>query len=156
MARAEPEHDIPDILLVEDNDDDVFLTREGLKEAQVKVNLHRVANGVECMDFLRRQGRYSAASQPDLVLLDLNMPLMDGREVLAALRREEQFDSVPVVVLTTSSAREDIVAAFHLRANAYVIKPTRFADFVVALRSIGDFWFAVSELPSKSGGTARH
>lgn len=143
------EHGLPNILLVEDNEDDVCLTREGMHEAGISAHLHHVANGSECMDYLRRQGAYSNQQRPDLVLLDLNMPVMDGREVLAELRRDEALSVIPVVMLTTSSAHEDIEAAYRLCANAYVIKPTSFDQFVLALRSIGAFWLNVSALPNR-------
>lgn len=142
------------ILLVEDNDDDVFLTREGMREAGIPANLHRVANGSECMSYLRRQGAYSEEHRPDLVLLDLNMPVMDGREVLAEVRRDEALRLIPVVMLTTSSAHEDIESAYRLFANAYVIKPTSFDDFIAALRSIGAFWLNVSALPNRQDDDA--
>ena len=154
MNATSNESGLLNILLVEDNDDDVCLTREGMTEAGISAQLHHVANGSECMNYLRRQGRYSDRKRPDLVLLDLNMPVMDGREVLAELRRDEALSVIPVVMLTTSSAHEDIEAAYRLAANAYVIKPTSFGEFVLALRSIGAFWLNVSALPSRHSGSA--
>ena len=158
MNPMSDEHGLLNILLVEDNDDDVVLTREGMREAGIPANLHRVANGSECMRYLRRQGVYSEQNRPDLVLLDLNMPVMDGREVLSEVRRDEALRLIPVVMLTTSSAHEDIESAYRLFANAYVIKPTSFDEFISALRSIGAFWLNVSALPSrhKDGAIRRH
>lgn len=156
MDATQIERGLPNILLVEDNEDDVCLTREGMNEAGISANLHHVANGSECMRYLRQQGRYSDRRRPDLVLLDLNMPIMDGREVLAELRRDESLRAIPVVMLTTSSAHEDIEAAYRLHANAYVIKPTSFDEFVSALRAIGNFWLDVSALPSRRANGAGH
>ena len=161
MNATSNESGLLNILLVEDNDDDVCLTREGMTEAGISAQLHHVANGSECMNYLRRQGRYSDRKRPDLVLLDLNMPVMDGREVLAELRRDEALSVIPVVMLTTSSAHEDIEAAYRLAANAYVIKPTSFDEFVLALRSIGAFWLNASgarfdRLPAPTTPRNRH
>ena len=136
-----------EILLVEDNPGDVRLTREGLKDAKVRNHLSVVADGVEALAFLRRQGQYVEAPRPDLILLDLNLPRKDGREVLAEIKADEDLRRIPVVVLTTSSAEQDIVASYNLAANCYITKPVDFAAFVQVVRSIEDFWFTIVRLP---------
>ncbi len=136
-----------DILLVEDNPADVRLTREALKEAKVVNELHVVKDGVAALKFLQRQNSYANAPRPDLILLDLNLPKKDGREVLAEVKQDDQLKSIPVVVLTTSRADEDIVRSYHLHANAYVTKPVDLAQFLKVVRSLEEFWLAVVTLP---------
>ncbi len=136
-----------EILLVEDNPGDVNLTRIALADREINVNLSVVADGVEAMDFLNRQGRYGQAIQPDLILLDWNLPRKDGREVLVEIKANEQLQRIPVVVLTTSQAEEDILKAYNLHANCYITKPLDFHQFVHIIQSIEDFWFTIVQLP---------
>ena len=136
-----------EILLVEDSPSDVLMAREALKSAKVSNNLHVVEDGVEAMDFLRRQGKYATMPRPHLVLLDLNLPRKSGREVLAEIKGDPTFKSIPVVVLTTSKAEEDVLQAYGLHANCYVTKPVDFGNFASVIRSIEQFWFTVVTLP---------
>ena len=136
-----------EILLVEDNPGDVRLTREALKEGKVYSNLHTVKDGVEAMEFLRRQGRYKDAPRPDIVLLDLNLPKKDGREVLQEIKTDEDLKRIPVVVLTTSKAEEDVLRTYNLHANCYVTKPVDLEKFIVVVKSIDVFWLTVVTLP---------
>ena len=135
------------ILLVDDSEADARLVRESLRDAQMIAALDWVEDGVEAMDYLHRRGRHAGAQRPDLILLDLNMPRMDGREVLAALKSDPAFMSIPVVVLTTSQAEEDIARSYDLHANCYISKPVAFDDFVRVLKSIESFWLTVVCLP---------
>ena len=137
-----------EILLVEDSPTDVLMTEEALKYAKVLNNLHVVENGVDAMAFLRREGAYAGAPRPDLILLDLNLPRKDGREVLADIKADPVLKIIPVVVLTTSKAEEDVVKAYGLHANCYVTKPVDFASFAEVVRSIEQFWFTVVTLPT--------
>ncbi|MEE4380167.1 MAG: response regulator [Candidatus Competibacteraceae bacterium] len=137
-----------EILLIEDNPGDVLLTREGLEEAKVRNNLYVVRDGVEALDFLRRQGTYAQAERPDLILLDLNLPLKDGREVLQEIKHDPHLRSIPVVVLTTSESDEDILRSYELHANCYITKPIDMAGFIQVVKSIDDFWFTVVRLPN--------
>ena len=136
-----------EILLVEDNPGDARLAFEALREAKVRNNLNWVANGVDAMAFLRREGRYAAAVRPDLVLLDLNLPKKDGREVLAEIKNDEQLRRIPVVILTTSQAEEDIARAYHLNANSYITKPVDLEQFIRVVQVIDNFWLSIVELP---------
>jgi CheY-like chemotaxis protein len=136
-----------DILLVEDNPADVRLTREALKEAKVLNTLHIVEDGTAALEFLRKQGQYAGSPLPDLILLDLNLPKKDGREVLAEIKQDEQLKHIPVVVLTTSRAEEDVVRTYNLHANAYVTKPVDLKQFLEVIRRIEEFWLAVVTLP---------
>jgi two-component system, chemotaxis family, response regulator Rcp1 len=138
-----------EVLLVEDNPADVRLTKEVLKEGRILNNLNVVNDGVEAMECLRRAGRYADMPVQDLVLLDLNLPRMDGREVLAAMREDPELSHIPVIVLTTSSDEADVLSAYSLHANCYITKPVKLDDFVGVLRSIEDFWFTVVRLPSR-------
>lgn len=144
-----PEIDVHpiDILLVEDSVSDVRLTREALKEARVCNNLHVVGDGVAAMDFLRRKGKHKDASRPELILLDLNLPKKDGREVLEEVKADDDLKRIPVVVLTTSKAEEDIIRSYNLHANAYVTKPVNLDQFLHVINSLGQFWLAVVTLP---------
>jgi CheY-like chemotaxis protein len=136
-----------DILLVEDSPADVRLTREALKEAKVLNTLHVVQDGMGALAFLRRQGQYADSPVPDLILLDLNLPKKDGREVLAEIKQDEALKRIPVVVLTTSRAEEDVVRSYKLHANAYVTKPVDLKQFLHVIRAIEEFWLAVVTLP---------
>lgn len=138
----------PDILLVEDNENDAFFTREALDSCEPKVNLHHVDNGIKCLQFLRRQGVYADAPQPDLILLDINMPLMDGREVLQEIVRDSELRRLPVVVLTTSRAAMDIQTMYDLRCNSYIVKPVDFDRFVEMITQMKDYWFRLVALPT--------
>jgi two-component system response regulator len=136
-----------DILLVEDSPADVRLTREALHEAKVMNQLHVVKDGMEALLFLRRQGEYAASPRPHLILLDLNLPKKDGREVLAEIKQDEDLKRIPVVVLTTSKAEEDIVRTYNLHANAYITKPVDLTKFFEVIRALEEFWLAVVTLP---------
>jgi len=136
-----------DILLVEDNPGDVRLTQEALKDAKLAVNLHVVNDGVEAMSFMRRQGQYAEKPRPDIVLLDLNLPRKDGREVLADIKSDPELKRTPVVIVTTSKAEEDIVKTYDLHANCYVTKPLDLDQFVVMVQSIEHFWLTIVKLP---------
>ncbi len=136
-----------EILLVEDNPGDVDLAREGLAEGKLLNNLHVVSNGEEAMAYLRRQGVYAHAPLPDLILLDLNLPRKDGREVLAEVKADGELSSIPVVVLTSSESEEDVKKSYHLHANCYIAKPIRFGEFVRVVKMIEEFWFTIVTLP---------
>jgi len=137
-----------EILLVEDNDDDVELMRIGFAKSRLLVNLHRVRNGEDCMEFLRKTGVFANVPSPDLILLDINMPKMDGREVLAEIVADAKLQHLPIVVMTTSAAEPDILAAYKLRCNSYIVKPIDFKQFVTVIQALGDYWFTVVVLPS--------
>jgi len=136
-----------DILLVEDNPGDERLTREALKEGKVYHKLHWAKDGVEAMDFLYRRGKFSDAPRPDIILLDLNLPKKDGREVLQDIKSDDTLKRIPVVVLTTSKAEEDVLRTYNLHANCYVTKPVDLEKFIVVVRSIDIFWLTVVTLP---------
>jgi chemotaxis family two-component system response regulator Rcp1 len=139
--------DVVDILLVEDNPGDVRLTREALKEAKVRNELHVATDGVEALAFLRREGTYKKAVRPNLVLLDLNLPRKNGREVLAEMKEDPELRRIPVVILTTSQAEQDIIKAYDLHVNCYINKPVDLEQFLQVVRSIEDFWLTVVKLP---------
>lgn len=136
-----------EILLVEDNPGDVRLTMEALKEAKVINHLTVIKDGVEALAFLRRQGQYAKAPRPHLIVLDLNLPKKDGREVLAAIKADDSLKRIPVVVLTTSQAEEDVLKSYNLHANCYITKPVDLDQFVRVVRSIEDFWLGIVVLP---------
>lgn len=138
-----------EILLVEDNPADVRLTKEALRDAKVRNNLHVLADGDEVLPFLRREGRWAAAPRPDLILLDLNLPRKNGREVLAEVKADANFRRIPVVIVTTSKAEQDVLASYDLHANCYVTKPVDFAQFITVVRSIEDFWLTIVRLPPR-------
>lgn len=142
----------PQVLLVDDSEDDFLLAQEGFSEAGVNVDLHYVENGRDCMEFLRRSGRFAAAPPADLVLLDLNMPLMSGREVLGEMVLDPKLRHLPVVVMTTSAASEEVLSLYRLRCNAFMIKPTGFDEFVRQLKILSDYWFSVTQLPPVVNG----
>ena len=133
-----------EILLVEDNPGDARLTIEAMREAKVRNRIHVVEDGVEAMEFLRRQGRFGEAPRPDLILLDLNLPRKDGREVLAEVKADPDLKRIPVVVLTTSRAEEDVLRAYNLHANCYVTKPVDLEQFMKIVSQIDEFWVKVS------------
>jgi len=136
-----------EILLVEDNEDDVLLTREGLKRSKVAVNLHHVENGVECMAYLRKQGNYADVPTPDVILLDLNMPLMNGYEVLEQIAADPKLNHLPVVILTTSADEQDILKMYQLRCSSYIVKPVDFIQFQRVINEFTNYWFSVVILP---------
>jgi chemotaxis family two-component system response regulator Rcp1 len=136
-----------EILLVEDNPGDVRLTLEAFKEGKVINNLSVVNDGVEALAYLRRQGAYAHATVPDLILLDLNLPRMDGREVLAAIKADERLMTIPVVVLTTSASQDDILGAYGHHANCYITKPVDLDQFLRVVQSIESFWLSLVKLP---------
>lgn len=136
-----------DVLLVEDNPGDVRLTLEALKEAKIYNKINVVTNGVEAIDYLRRNGIYSQAVRPDLILLDLNLPRKDGREVLEEIKQDPILKRIPIVVLTTSKAEEDILRTYELHANCYINKPVDLDQFMRVVKSIQDFWLSVVKLP---------
>jgi len=136
-----------DILLVEDNEADVRLTEEVLTESKVHNNLMVANDGVEALQCLRQQGKFKGSPRPDLILLDLNLPVKDGREVLAEIKADKNLKSIPVVVLTTSKAEEDILKTYDLHANCYITKPVDLEQFVTVVRYIEDFWLAIVKLP---------
>jgi chemotaxis family two-component system response regulator Rcp1 len=138
-----------EILLVEDNPGDARLTLEAMREAKMSNRIHVVEDGVEAMEFLRRQGRFGDAPRPDLILLDLNLPRKDGREVLAEVKADPDLKRIPVVVLTTSRAEEDVVRAYDLHANCYVTKPVDLEQFMKIVALIDEFWVNVVTLPGK-------
>ncbi len=153
LARSRP----MEILLAEDNENDVELTRQGFKRCKLILQLQQVGDGEQCMAFLRKEGKYSNAPTPDLLLLDLNMPRMDGREVLAAMVADETLNSIPVVVLTTSAQDEEVLKMYKMRCNSYIIKPVDFEQFLRVIRSVAEYWFTVVVLPkANSAAGAAH
>jgi chemotaxis family two-component system response regulator Rcp1 len=137
-----------EILLVEDNPGDVRLTRESLAEAKVRNNIVVASDGVDAMAYLRQDGQHSNAIRPDLILLDLNLPRMNGFEVLDAIKEDSELRRIPVVVLTTSQAEKDIIQSYNLHANAYVNKPVDLEQFIKVIKSIEDFWLEIVKLPN--------
>lgn len=140
---------VVEILLIEDNVGDARLAKEALQDAKVRNNLSWVSDGVEALAFLRRQGSYLGAPRPDLILLDLNLPRKDGREVLSEIKSDESLKRIPVVILTTSQAEEDILRAYHLNANCYISKPVDLDQFMKVVKTIEDFWLTIVKLPSE-------
>ncbi|HEY2545588.1 MAG TPA: response regulator [Candidatus Acidoferrum sp.] len=137
-----------DILLVEDNEADVRLTQEVLRDSKMRNNLMVASDGAEAMACLRRQGKFKNSPRPDLILLDLNLPVKDGREVLAQIKEDIDLKRIPVVILTTSKAEEDILKTYNLHANCYITKPVDLDQFVTVVTYIEDFWLAIVKLPS--------
>jgi CheY-like chemotaxis protein len=148
MSVSQPTRPI-EVLLVEDDPGDVLMTREAFQDYKVANQLHVVQDGADAMAFLRGEGDYAGAPRPDLVLLDLNLPRMDGREVLQAIKSDPELAMIPVVVLTTSEAEEDVLRSYSLHANAYVTKPVDFERFIEVVRKIDDFFVTVVRLPSR-------
>lgn len=144
-------HDYPmvpiEVLLVEDNPGDAVLTREALKDGKLKVNLHHVLDGQEAIDFLEKIAPHEYAPTPDIILLDLNMPRIDGRDFLKLVKVDQRFSRIPVVVLTTSKAHDDIIASYDLQAACFVSKPVDFDKFQQIVEKLSDFWFTVVKLP---------
>ncbi len=136
-----------EVLLVEDNDNDAVLTKLAFQKAKLGVHLHHVASGEECLGFLRKEGKHAAAPTPDLILLDLNMPRMDGTEVMAEVGKDERLRHLPIVVLTSSRAEEDVLKSYRLRCSSYLVKPINFAEFSKLILSLSDYWFGVVVLP---------
>lgn len=138
-----------EILLVEDSPSDAALTIEALKAGKIANNLNHVEDGVEAMAYLRQEGKYAKSIRPDLIMLDLNLPKKDGREVLEEMKNDPAFRTIPVVVLTTSNSDQDILKAYELHANCYITKPMEFARFIEVVKSIERFWLTVVTLPDK-------
>ncbi len=135
------------ILMIEDNDGDVFLTTEALKNAKIKTEIRFVRDGAEAMDFLKRQGRYASVPKPDLILLDLNLPRKSGREVISEIRSTPETKLIPIIVMSCSKAKEDILQAYMLGANCYVSKPIDLDGLLTVIKAIEDFWLSVVEFP---------
>ncbi|MGA8571274.1 MAG: response regulator [Desulfobaccales bacterium] len=142
--------ELPEILLVEDDPADVEMTQYTLKKSKLVVNLHVAGDGVEALNFLRREGEFAQAPRPDLILLDLNMPRMDGRTFLAEMRMDDNLKAIPVCVLTTSQAEEDVIKSYHLGANCYITKPVGLDEFIKLVNAIGNFWFTIVRLPDNN------
>jgi len=140
-----------EILLVEDNPGDVRLTQEALKEGKIVNRLSVVNDGVEALAFLRREGKYANRPRPDLIMLDLNLPKKDGREVLAEIKEDDDLKRIPIVVLTTSKAEEDILKTYNLHANCYVTKPVDLNQFLNVVKAVEDFWLTIVNLPPNGG-----
>ena len=140
-----------EIMIVEDNKGDVRLAREALRESKIHNTIHHVPDGVEAMEFLHRQGKYALAPRPDLILLDLNLPRMDGREVLAAIKSDSDLKRIPVVILTVSNDEIDIFKTYNLHANCYITKPIDLDQFIQVVKSIEDFWLTIVKLPNGHG-----
>jgi chemotaxis family two-component system response regulator Rcp1 len=138
-----------EVLLVEDNPGDVRLMQEALKDAKVHNNLHVVHDGDEAMSFLRREGKHSGSPEPNLIMLDLNLPGKDGREVLDDIKNDPVLKHIPVVIVTTSAAEEDILKSYRLHANCYMTKPVNIEQFIKVVHAIEDFWFTIVKLPRK-------
>jgi two-component system, chemotaxis family, response regulator Rcp1 len=140
------------ILLVEDNNDDVELTKLAFQRAKFAVHLHHVSNGEECMAFLRKQGVYADAPTPNIILLDLNMPRMDGIEVMREISTDEALKHLIIVVMTSSNADEDVLRSYKLRCNSYLVKPINFEAFAKMIQALGDYWFTLVTLPPANRG----
>lgn len=147
--NSEPIGQPVEILLIEDNPGDVRLTREAFRDAKVNNRLHVVGDGESALAFLRQQGEFADAPRPDLVLLDLNLPRKDGREVLADIKADPALSRIPVVILTASQADEDIVRAYNLNVNCYILKPVDLEQFIKVVKSVESFWLSVVKLPVK-------
>jgi len=138
-----------EILLVEDSPGDVRLTQEAFRDAGTRINLHVVVDGAEAMAFLRRQGLHSKAPRPDFILLDLNLPKMDGREVLAHIKEDDSLKTIPTIILTTSEAEADILKSYQLQANCYLNKPVQLEAFESVVKTVNDFWLTMAKLPPR-------
>lgn len=138
-----------EILLVEDNEDDALLTQRGFSQSRYPTNVRHVMNGKECMAYLRKEGQYANVPTPDLLLLDLNMPIMNGREVLEEIIADEKLQHLPVVILTTSNDEKDVLTMYKLRCSSYIVKPIDFFQFARVVRIFTDYWFTVTLLPRK-------
>ena len=136
-----------EILLIEDNPGDVRLTIEALKESKIINNLQVVEDGIEALSYLKKEGIYKDKPRPDLIILDLNLPKKDGREVLAEIKSNDTFKQIPIVILTTSEAEEDIIKSYELHANCYITKPVNMEQFIKVVKSVSNFWFSMVKLP---------
>jgi two-component system, chemotaxis family, response regulator Rcp1 len=145
--NSTPKGDLIEILLVEDSPGDVRLTKEALKDSKILNNLSITGDGMEAMAFLRKEGKYADATRPDLILLDLNLPKKDGREVLKEIKEDPLLRRIPVVILTTSRSEQDIIKTYDLHANCYINKPVDLDQFVNVVKSIENFWFSIVKLP---------
>ena len=152
MKAVEDAPTYMEVLLVEDSPGDVRLTQEAFREANVSIHLHVASDGVEAMAFLRHEGRHGHAPRPDLILLDLNLPKMDGREVLAQIKGDDSLKTIPTVILTTSESEADIVKSYQLQANCYLSKPVQLDAFESLVKSINDFWLTRVKLPQQTRG----
>ena len=150
MKQIGPDAEPIVVLLVEDSPGDVRLTREAFKDAKVHINLHVAPDGIEAMAFLRHEGAHANAPRPDLILLDLNLPKKDGREVLAEIKESPALKSIPVVILTTSASEADILRSYRLHANCYIAKPVDLDGFLKVVKSIDGFWLSVVKLPREA------
>lgn len=149
MTTKKETESLMEVLLVEDSPGDVRLTKEAFRDANPDVNLHVASDGVEAMAFLRQEGELADAPRPNLILLDLNMPKMDGREVLSQIKRDARLKTIPTVILTTSEAAEDIAKSYHLQANCFLSKPVQLDEFDGLVKSINDFWLLRAKLPKQ-------
>jgi chemotaxis family two-component system response regulator Rcp1 len=149
MMTDKKNTNVIDILLVEDNPGDVRLTREALLEGKVLNSLHVVGDGIEALRFLRHAGPYARSPHPDIILLDLNLPRMDGREVLAEIKSDPNLRRIPVVILTTSKSEEDIIKSYDLHANCFITKPVDLDQFITVVKSVEEFWFTIVKLPAE-------
>ncbi len=145
--------EVINILLVEDNSADIRLTQEALKESKIAINLHIVKDGVEAMEFLRKKGKFENKIRPDVVILDLNLPKKDGREVLEEIKQDKILKCIPIVILTSSEAERDILKAYNLHANCYIKKPLDIDQFITIVQSTAEFWFSIVKLPSHGCGS---
>jgi len=136
------------ILLVEDSEGDARLTKEVMRDSKIRNTIHHVLDGVEAMAFLHKQGKYAQVPRPDLILLDLNLPRKDGREVLAEIKKEKKFLQIPIVIMTVSDDEADVLKTYDLHANCYIVKPIGLIQFLKVVRSIEDFWLTIVKLPS--------
>ena len=149
MNRSSTDWRPIEILLVEDNPGDVDLTKEALQEAKVRNSLHVVDDGAKAVEFLYRRGEYADSPRPDIILLDLNLPKKDGRQVLEEIKGDSQLSEIPIVILTTSQAEEDILRSYQLHANCYITKPVDFKQFMHVVKSIEEFWLTIVKLPNR-------
>jgi len=147
MALLARDTEAFEVLLVEDNPGDVRLTREALKDAKVHINLHVASDGVEALAFLKREGEYAEVPRPDMILLDLNLPRKDGRQVLEEIKATPALMTIPIVILTTSESEEDILRSYRLHANCYISKPVDLDGFLTVVKSIDNFWLTIVKLP---------
>jgi len=147
MIGADFDGRVIEILMVEDNEGDARLAREALRDCKIRNALHHVWDGERAMDFLRRGGEYADAPHPDLILLDLNLPRMDGGEVLAEIKEDDELKRIPVVILTTSSAEADVLRSYNLNANCFITKPINMVEFLKVVTGIQDFWLTIVTLP---------
>lgn len=149
MNTTDKRHTPMDVLLIEDSPGDVRLTQEAFREANPAIRLHVASDGVEAMAFLQREGAHARAPRPDIILLDLNLPRMDGREVLSRIKDDDQLKTIPTVILTTSDAEADITKSYQLKANCYLTKPVQLDQFESLVKSINEFWLTKARLPSQ-------